>query len=93
MPHFFLLLFFSCSCKIPWTGKKCENKNGKINLFFFFKWKRSGHCNQEDFTAISDKRCGFKFRSTSLPTINLAVLILRLLTDNLISQSHSKVVD
>ena len=55
MPHFFLLLFFSCSCKIPWTGKKCENKNGKINLFFFFKWKRSGHCNQEDFTAISDK--------------------------------------
>ena len=55
MPHFFLLLFFSCSCKIPWTGKKCENKNGKINLFYFFKWKRSGHCNQEDFTAISDK--------------------------------------
>ena len=46
---------FSCSCKIPWTGKKCENKNGKINLFYFFKWKRSDHCNQEDFTAISDK--------------------------------------
>lgn len=21
---------FSCLCKIPWTGKKCENKNGKI---------------------------------------------------------------
>ena len=26
---------FSCSCKIPWTGKKCENKNGKICFTFF----------------------------------------------------------
>ena len=25
---------FSCSCKIPWMGKKCENKNGKICFTF-----------------------------------------------------------
>ena len=29
---------FSCLCKIPWTGKKCENKNGKI-CFTFLSWK------------------------------------------------------
>ena len=24
---------FSCSCKIPWTGEKCEKKIGKLLKF------------------------------------------------------------
>ena len=40
--------------------EKCENKNGKI-CFYFFKLKRSNHCNQENFTAVSDKSVVLNF--------------------------------